>query len=514
MSKPRDPLPHPFADVNGDGILDRISPISHSINEIPLPVPTGSLGWLLKVDDATLAWSLEPQGSLLLGLGIFLLLLLAPAASGFLAVYLFRAAFYRVHVVVTPSSGKLLPDTTARPLGRRLAIARAVAATWPPRWRGAPGAAHAAEDGSAPAPTPAPGQAGRIVHSLANRRAIPPTSAPAPTPTQPEDAYILNGMLRVVADGAAWEDDAAPRAPTRRKRVLMASLEYEIPDWKVRVRIGGMGVITSLTFHVDADYYWVVPKISGVQYGECEELPAITVEILGLQYGVRLYAHTHRNVVFLLLECGPFYGVSATNPYPARMDDLESAVFYSTWNQCIAELLRRYPVDVYHMNDFHGALAPLYLLPQTVPVFLSLHNSEFQGLWPLRHGGEKRSVCSVFNLPLEVCEAYVQFGSSFNLLHAAAMYVARFQAGYGVIGVSDRYADRCFRKYPCLWSLQGVMALPNPNPADRQLGPGEAAPASPMQLPSASESKAMLQSWAGLAVAADACILLFVVWAG
>ncbi|KAG1766245.1 hypothetical protein EV702DRAFT_1204265 [Suillus placidus] len=36
--------------------------------------------------------------------------------------------------------------------------------------------------------------------------------------------------------------------------------------------------------------------------------------------------------------------------------------------------IRRFPVvDIYHVNDYHGALAPIYLLPKVIPVCLSLH---------------------------------------------------------------------------------------------------------------------------------------------
>lgn len=111
------------------------------------------------------------------------------------------------------------------------------------------------------------------------------------------------------------------------------------------------------------------------------------------------------------------------------MDDLSSAIFYSAWNQAIAETIRRHPViDIvsavfrmldligvsptsllassilkYHINDYHGALAPLYLLPKVIPVCLSLHNAEFQGLWPLRTKEEMKEVCAAFALTKELC---------------------------------------------------------------------------------------------------------------
>jgi alpha-1,3-glucan synthase len=30
--------------------------------------------------------------------------------------------------------------------------------------------------------------------------------------------------------------------------------------------------------------------------------------------------------------------------------------------------MRRFPIDLYHINDYHGTVAPLYLLPDTIPV--------------------------------------------------------------------------------------------------------------------------------------------------
>ena len=92
------------------------------------------------------------------------------------------------------------------------------------------------------------------------------------------------------------------------------------------------------------------------------------------------------------------------DPYPARMDDLESAIYYSAWNQCIAEAINRFDVDIYHINDYHGALAPYYLLPSVIPCCLSLHNAEFQGLWSLRTDQEKSEICLVFNLENDVVD--------------------------------------------------------------------------------------------------------------
>lgn len=91
--------------------------------------------------------------------------------------------------------------------------------------------------------------------------------------------------------------------------------------------------------------------------------------------------------------------------------------------------------DLYHINDYHGSLAPLYILPERIPVSLSLHNSEFQGLWSLRSAKEMREISEVFNLPKDVIKTYVQFGEVFNLLHAGASYLRIHQKGFGAVGV-------------------------------------------------------------------------------
>lgn len=99
---------------------------------------------------------------------------------------------------------------------------------------------------------------------------------------------------------------------------------------------------------------------------------------------------------------------------------------------------QRFPVDLYHINDYHGAAAPLYLLLRTIPIALSLHNAEFQGLWPMRTPSETDEVCDVYNLDVATVQKYIQFGEVFNLLHAAASYLRVHQKEFGAVGVSNK----------------------------------------------------------------------------
>ena len=95
-----------------------------------------------------------------------------------------------------------------------------------------------------------------------------------------------------------------------------------------------------------------------------------------------------------------------------------------------------------------------------------------------------KEVCLAFNLSKEICtkvrsiferiwdmtcthatfafHQYVQFGNTFNLLHAAAAYISDHQKSVGVAGVSDKYGKRSWARYPALWTLKHVDSLPNP----------------------------------------------------
>jgi alpha-1,3-glucan synthase len=219
---------------------------------------------------------------------------------------------------------------------------------------------------------------------------------------------------------------------------LIATMEYEIEDWNIKVKIGGLGVMASLMAKNlgHQDLIWVVPCVGDVEYPTDTPGEVMTVQILGSTYEIEVQYHKLRNITSVLLDSPVFRKQTKVEHYPARMDDLDGAIFYSAWNTCISKALRRFPVDLYHINDYHGAVAPLHLLPRTIPVCLSLHNAEFQGLCPLRTDKEMDEICRVFNLTEDILKKYVQFGEAFNLLHAASSYLHIHQKGFQLCSLS------------------------------------------------------------------------------
>jgi alpha-1,3-glucan synthase len=168
----------------------------------------------------------------------------------------------------------------------------------------------------------------------------------------------------------------------------------------------------------DVDLIWVVPKVKDVEYPVGDPAEPFEVIIFGEPYLIEVETHVLDNVTYVILDNPVFRAQTKADPYPSRMDELSFAIFYSTWNQVIAATIRRNPtIDIY---DHHGVLAPIYLLPKVLPVCLSLHNAEFLALWPLRTKEGMKEVCSAFNISKEHCANNVQFGNTFNFLHAAA----------------------------------------------------------------------------------------------
>ena len=53
-----------------------------------------------------------------------------------------------------------------------------------------------------------------------------------------------------------------------RRTVLIATMEYEIEDWAIKIKIGGLGVMSSLMANNlgHQDLIWVIPCVGDVEY--------------------------------------------------------------------------------------------------------------------------------------------------------------------------------------------------------------------------------------------------------
>ena len=438
-----------FGDVDGDNVLDWVPPDSLARNVINVShvPPKSYLGYQLRVNDGNYQYSFIPVGSAATQAVLAVILGLIPLITACLGVWIFMKSFYKVkfnEIGITEKTNML----------------------------------------------------GFV------------------RPKMPDRDVLRSAVAGIFSDSKT-DLSAPPNASTsalavetgspNRRTVCIATMEYEIEDWNIKIKIGGLGVMASLTGKNlgHQDLIWVVPCVGGVDYPTDQVGEPMNVVILGNSYEIGVQYHVLRNITFVLLDAPVFRKQTKAEPYPPRMDDLDSAIYYSAWNTCIAETLKRFPVDIYHINDYHGAVAPLHLLPKTVPVCLSLHNAEFQGLWSIRTAQEMDEIRQVFNLSKSVVEKYVQFGEVFNLLHAGASYLRIHQKGFGAVGVSKKYGKRSYARYPIFWGLSKIGALPNPDPTDTGEWDKNTPKAEGVVIETAMESergnlRIQAQEWAGL----------------
>lgn len=461
-----------FGDVDNDTVLDRISPMSLTPNVVNITnhgPPSPGLSWRILFDEATMRYYLVPQGNRYYQLIMWILMALVPITTAMIGVYLYMRFFYGVkfNEIGLSEEKHFLPTAVRKMMNPN---------KWDPDEKHAGGMESEAAQGGV--------------------------------------------LARIGSGGSVTREPGITAGATvegQRRTVLIGTMEYDISDWNIKIKIGGLGVMAQLMGKnlQHQDLIWVVPCAGGIDYPmDTPGLP-IDVTILGRTYEVQVQYHKLNNITYMLLDAPVFRRQTAKEPYPARMDDLDSAIYYSAWNQCIAEAMRRFPIDLYHINDYHGTIAPLYLLPDTIPCCLSLHNAEFQGLWPMRTPQETEEICSVFNLSPAVVQRYIQFGEIFNLLHAGASILRIHQKGFGAVGVSKKYGKRSWARYPIFWGLRKIGALPNPDPSDVAEWDKKLADPDNISIDQTFEQgraalKRQAQEWAGLDQRPDADLFVFV----
>lgn len=380
-----------YGDIDGDYILDRIPPLSliQNLINITESPPSPYLANQISLDDGSMRFEIIPVGSRWNQLALYILLFLVPVLSGAAGIWLFVRSFYSVKFNQVGISEKrsLVPIA----MRRRMKMP------------------------------------GRTISTMALMKSEngTPYMTKANTPmTSRGDLALQNtagnaaALAHAVTCPSCHTHFAYQKEPAEKPKrtVLIATMEYDIEDWKVKVKIGGLGVMAQLMGKnlAHQNLIWVIPCVGGQYYPLDTPGAPIQIEILGIQYQIEVQYHVLRNITYVLLDAPIFRQQTAAEPYPPRMDDLDSAIYYSAWNQCIAEAMRRFPIDLYHINDYHGTVAPLHLLPDVIPVCLSLHNAEFQGLWPMRTITEREEVCDVYNLDPSIVQRYVQFGEVFS----------------------------------------------------------------------------------------------------
>ena len=179
------------------------------------------------------------------------------------------------------------------------------------------------------------------------------------------------------------------------------------------------------------------------------------------------------NVEFIGLRHPMFSCRDSATIYPDCQRDPEYFLqFHALWCRCLAELLRRSSITLFHCLDYHSALTPWYYEEVRGPgepplrVVLTVHNALYQGsMLQTLSDSEWRRIAAVTGLPH--VRQIVEVEGDFNMLQAVLQYIQQFQGGVGVSTVSKGYAAQMPTAFP-LFRRVRVTGHPNPMPESRR----------------------------------------------
>lgn len=229
-----------LGDIDGDSVLDQLPPssLAQLVLNVTAPPPKPFLAWKFVVNDGNLRFRLEPNGSMWLQLALYVVLWVAPLLSAALSTWIFVGSFYKIKfnkIGVTEKLGIL--GILLQPF-RKLRQS----------------------------------SAGEQEHGLLAR--------------------LKNGS-QIFSRGPqsfSRSSEAIVAPSESRRTVLIATMEYDIEDWGIKIKIGGLGVMAQLMGKnlEHQDLIWVVPCVGGIEYPQDELAMPMTVAVMGKTYDVNV----------------------------------------------------------------------------------------------------------------------------------------------------------------------------------------------------------------------------------
>jgi len=269
------------------------------------------------------------------------------------------------------------------------------------------------------------------------------------------------------------------------RNVLVACLEHIIiiPEKGVQVKVvaGGLGKVHGLMAHYHpGNFISVHPCMTDKDYSFCEPVEPVFVvvrsenteqelEVQVLKCVLNPAPDTDEPTVTFYMLDHPIFRDRHSGIYPSPQTARQTLIFYSVWNQALAKVIDRTKPDMYHCADFHSAMAVMYL-EMALPVFVILHNAEYQGNinnMQMRRK-EIHFFADIFNLTVHEVKSDCMTDGGFNMLKPIVKFALENQKGYGFCTVSRTYALEAMQKHQVLWPLPKLRGLENCMPENER----------------------------------------------
>lgn len=261
-----------YGDLDENKVLDRalpdaLGPVVVNISDFP---PAPYLAWRMEIDDGSMAYRILPTGSRFNQILMFALLWTIPILTGVLSIWTYMGVFYSVKFNKIGISSKIKMPFAFRKKFTKI---------------------NENDD-----------------EDFRRSSMTLPTSIPL----QDRHSVALGGGLSpALAAGATGGE---------RKTILVATMEYDIEDWGIKIKIGGLGVMAQLMGKAltHQNLIWVVPCVGGIEYPIDEPAESMDITILGTSYEILVQYHKLNNITYVLLDAPIFRGQSKSEPYPPR----------------------------------------------------------------------------------------------------------------------------------------------------------------------------------------------------
>jgi alpha-1,3-glucan synthase len=186
-----------MGDADGDSILDRMPPsaLAATVLNVTLPPPLPHLSWRFILNDGSMRFQLLPAGSMWLQIAIYVLLWVLPIALATLSAWTFAQSFYKVQFnkVGITIKRSWIPFAIKRPFKKINDQDEKI------NW------GDTAEHES-------------VMMKIMRQSQM---------------------LLHLGGAGLQLPDQ-------QRRTVLIATMEYHIEDWNIKIKIGGLGVMSGL----------------------------------------------------------------------------------------------------------------------------------------------------------------------------------------------------------------------------------------------------------------------------
>lgn len=199
-------ITYAMGDVNHDHVLDRIAPdsLEHSlVNITGLGPEAPYLAYQIKLNDADLRYTLVPIGSRWKQLALFILLAVIPALTAIVAVVAYLRIFYKVKI-------NLLGLTEGKGVFIRVKKALRSNEWLPEKFTSRPSSRQSFF---------------QTQNNAGRDSALSQDSSRPPSPLEP----------------ITMDMGPANLVQTPARTVLIGTMEYNIEDWNIKIKIGGLG---------------------------------------------------------------------------------------------------------------------------------------------------------------------------------------------------------------------------------------------------------------------------------